>query len=364
MAANIIELRNLTKRFGSLVAVDNVTFEVAEGEFVTLLGPSGCGKTTTLRMIGGFEFPESGDILLDGKDVTGMAPYDRPVNMVFQDYALFPHMSVAANVGYGLEVAKIARSEVDERVRESLATVGLTDKANNRPSQLSNGQRQRVALARALIRHPRVLLLDEPLSALDLKLREAMQVELKHLQAQLGLTFIMVTHDQTEALVMSDRIVVMNEGRVEQLGTPTELYEHPLTPFVANFIGTSNQLPAEVMSVNEGSVALQCGPSELKAALPARELSAGQQVQLCIRPEKIRLMGNGADVPRDFNVIAGTVREQFFHGNSVRLAVAVNDINEVFVDLQLGTELAASELPSAGTAVRLAVSPKSVSVFA
>ncbi|MBS35760.1 MAG: Fe3+/spermidine/putrescine ABC transporter ATP-binding protein [Thiotrichales bacterium] len=363
MSEFIVELNNLTKRFGVLTAVDQVNLGVREGEFITLLGPSGCGKTTTLRMIGGFEFPDEGDVLLDGGDVTGLAPYERPVNMVFQDYALFPHMSVAANIGYGLDVAGVAKGEIRNRVGESLEMVGLADKADNRPSQLSNGQRQRVALARALIRHPRVLLLDEPLSALDLKLREAMQVELKHLHERLGLTFIMVTHDQTEALVMSDRIVVMNEGRIEQEGSPTELYEHPQTPFVANFIGTSNQLEARVAALNGNTAALELGAATINTTADAATLSIGQQVNVCIRPEKIRLLSNVGDAPSHYSVLAGTVTEHLFHGKNIRLAVDVSSSAPVLVDLQLGEGLAHSTLPAPGADVSLGINPESINVF-
>lgn len=364
MADYIIELKDLTKRFGSLTAVESVNLSVREGEFVTLLGPSGCGKTTTLRMIGGFEFPDEGDVLLDGKDITGQAPYDRPVNMVFQDYALFPHLSVTANVGYGLEVANVSREEIDRRVAASLHMVDLSDKAGNRPAQLSNGQRQRVALARALIRHPRVLLLDEPLSALDLKLREAMQVELKHLHEQLGLTFIMVTHDQTEALVMSDRIVVMNQGRIEQDGTPTELYEHPKTPFVANFIGTSSQLMAKVVSSNGDSLMLEIGDTRFGVGTDGTHFTNGQTVQVCIRPEKVKLIDNSACALDGHAVMKGKVSEHLFHGKAVRLGVKLADQAAMIVDVPLGDEFAGSTIPAPGQDVVLTVNPKSITVFA
>ena len=237
-----VRLRGLTKRYGQATAVDGIDLDIREGELLTLLGPSGSGKTTTLRMIAGFELPTDGTIHLDGVDVTGRPPFERDVNTVFQDYALFPHMDVADNVGYGLRVRRVPRAERRERVAAALAQVRLERFGDRRPSELSGGQRQRVALARAIVNRPRVLLLDEPLGALDLKLREEMQIELKAIQQQVGITFIYVTHDQEEALTMSDRIAVFNDGRIEQVGTPAEMYEHPATEFVAGFIGTSNIL--------------------------------------------------------------------------------------------------------------------------
>jgi putative spermidine/putrescine transport system ATP-binding protein len=237
-----VRLDNVSKHFGAFVAVDGVDLEVRRGEFFSLLGPSGSGKTTCLRMIAGFERPTSGRVLLDGNDVTARAPYERDVNTVFQDYALFPHMSVQENVEYGLRVKRVARQERRERAGEALALVRLGELARRKPSQLSGGQRQRVALARALVNRPGVLLLDEPLGALDLKLRQEMQIELKHIQQTVGITFVYVTHDQEEALSMSDRLAVFSAGQVEQVGTPAEVYERPATAFVANFVGTSNVL--------------------------------------------------------------------------------------------------------------------------
>ncbi len=240
-----IELHGVSKRFGSVVAVDGVDLAIRDGEFFSMLGPSGSGKTTVLRMIAGFEEPTGGHVVLGGEDVTGRPPYARDVNTVFQDYALFPHMNVLANVEYGLRVKKVPKAERRERAQAALDTVRLSGYADRRPGQLSGGQRQRVALARALVNRPRVLLLDEPLGALDLKLRREMQIELKQIQREVGITFCFVTHDQEEALTMSDRIAVFNEGRVQQVATPAELYEHPATDFVAGFVGTSNLLTAE-----------------------------------------------------------------------------------------------------------------------
>ena len=237
-----VRLTGLTKRYGDFAAVDSIDLEIQPGEFFTLLGPSGSGKTTTLKMIAGFEEPDSGTVELAGRDVSGLAPYDREVNTVFQDYALFPHMSVAENIGYGLEVAKVAKGERKQRVARALEMVRLSDHGAAKPSELSGGMRQRVALARAIVNRPRVLLLDEPLGALDLKLREQMQIELKQIQADVDITFIYVTHDQDEALTMSDRIAVFNNGCIEQVSAPRDLYEHPVNEFVADFVGISNAL--------------------------------------------------------------------------------------------------------------------------
>jgi putative spermidine/putrescine transport system ATP-binding protein len=237
-----VGLRGLTKRYGDVVAVDGVDLEISRGEFFTLLGPSGSGKTTTLRMIAGFEDPDAGAVELAGRDVTGIPPYDREVNTVFQDYALFPHMTVVENVEYGLRVKRVAKTDRAQRGREALDMVRLSGYESRKPSELSGGQRQRVALARAIVNRPRVLLLDEPLGALDLKLREQMQVELKGIQVEVGITFIYVTHDQDEALTMSDRIAVFNQGRIEQVGVPAEIYERPANPFVTGFVGVSNML--------------------------------------------------------------------------------------------------------------------------
>ena len=245
--SDIVRIESVTKRWGDVVGVDDVSLTVNTGEFVTLLGPSGCGKSTLLRMIGGFEDPTNGSIWLDGQDVTHLPPNRRDVNVVFQDYALFPHMSVGKNVGYGLKFTDAPRNQVATKAGEALDLVGLSDKYDAKPSQLSGGQRQRVALARALVRRPKVLLLDEPLSALDANLREAMQVELRHLHQKVGLTFIMVTHDQDEALAMADRVLVMRHGRVVQDGTPDDLYDRPASAYVADFVGSTNMFQSAVV---------------------------------------------------------------------------------------------------------------------
>ncbi|HYJ49529.1 MAG TPA: ABC transporter ATP-binding protein [Microbacterium sp.] len=292
-----IRLNGLTKEFGAVTAVDSVDLAIAAGEFFSMLGPSGSGKTTVLRLIAGFERPTSGTIELFGKDVTARAPFDRDVNTVFQDYALFPHMNVLDNVAYGLRVRGVGRKERRDRASKALAGVRLENLGDRKPSQLSGGQRQRVALARATVVEPKVLLLDEPLGALDLKLREQMQVELKQIQRELGITFIFVTHDQQEALTLSDRIAVFNAGRIEQLGSPRELYEQPASRFVADFVGTSNLFDAD-----------------RSAQLIGR---AGEHT---IRPEKFRLSAE-PDVRTGMRSAVGTVVESIYIGNAIRRVV-------------------------------------------
>lgn len=356
---SIIEIDGVSRTFGGkVVAVDNVQLHVAEGEFVTLLGPSGCGKTTLLRMLAGFEMPDSGSVRLDGKDVTFLPPYRRDVNMVFQDYALFPHLTAAKNVGFGLERQKLDRAEIGKRVESALQLVGLSAMADRMPHQLSGGQRQRVALARAIVRRPRVLLLDEPLSALDANLREAMQVELKHLHNKLGITFIMVTHDQTEALVMSDRIVVMHRGRIAQAGTPSDLYDRPASTYVASFVGTSNIVEGTIVSVADG-IAFERQGLRLRC-LPLPGFSPGQRALAAIRPERLRIVTAGA---KEANVIACTVEERLFHGNSVRLRCRLAS-GEVFLcDRQLNASRDLGALPDAGQPVHFAADPDSIALF-
>jgi spermidine/putrescine transport system ATP-binding protein len=281
-----IRLVDLTKQFGEVRAVDRVALDIVAGEFFSLLGPSGCGKTTTLRMVGGFELPTAGRIELRGRDVTNDPPDKRPVNMVFQNYALFPHLDVGENVAFGLRRHKVGREEIARRVTEALELVRLSGYEKRRPNQLSGGQQQRVALARALVNRPTVLLLDEPLGALDLKLRRQLQVELKRIQTEVGITFVYVTHDQEEALTMSDRIAVMNAGRVEQLGTPEELYERPLTRFVADFIGTTNLLAGTVESIAAGCATLRLDSGDT-CRIPSNGLGVGRHVELSVRPEAV-----------------------------------------------------------------------------
>src|SRR4051794_16277786 len=290
-----IELVGIAKRFhsrrGVVTAVERVDLTIREGEFFSLLGPSGCGKTTTLRMIGGFEEPTRGQILLHGRDVVGVPANHRDVNMVFQSYALFPHMSVYENVAFGLRRKSVPRDETKRRVGEMLELVQLEGKSDRRPRELSGGQQQRVALARALVNHPRALLLDEPLAALDLKLRQAMQLELKRIQREVGITFVFVTHDQNEALTLSDRLVVMNGGRIEQLGTPREVYERPRTRFVAGFTAPSTLMPGRVRRLDGGTAELDAAAGEVLVVPDAAGSGAavGEQLDLTVRPEKIAL---------------------------------------------------------------------------
>ncbi|GAA0353589.1 ABC transporter ATP-binding protein [Actinoallomurus spadix] len=294
-----VELRAVRKTFGEVSAVDGVDLEIGDGEFFAMLGPSGSGKTTVLRMIAGFETPTSGSIRLGGREVTKLPPFERDVNTVFQDYALFPHMNVLANVEYGLKVKKVPKAERRERALEALASVRLEGFETRRPGQLSGGQRQRVALARALVNRPKVLLLDEPLGALDLKLREEMQVELKAIQREVGITFLFVTHDQEEALTMADRVAVFNAGRIEQVGTPADVYEQPATAFVAGFVGTSNLIEGE-----------------------AAQSILGRPGVYSVRPEKLRVDTDlDAELPEDEHSATGTVAEVVYAGAATRFVV-------------------------------------------
>ena len=287
-----VQLVDLTKRFGNFVAVSALGLDIPPGEFFSLLGPSGCGKTTTLRMIAGFERPSGGHIFLDGKDVSDTPPNRRNVNTVFQSYALFSHLTVAENVAFGLRFAKASREETRSRVGEALSLVRMQELRDRRPHQLSGGQQQRVALARALILNPSVLLLDEPLGALDAKLRKALQIELKALQEQVGITFVYVTHDQEEALTMADRLAVMNEGRIEQVGSPREVYEEPASAYVADFLGVSNMLDAQVVGADsDGRCRVRIGDSELFASRD--DTSARGPVKVVVRPERVRVEASG-----------------------------------------------------------------------
>jgi spermidine/putrescine transport system ATP-binding protein len=334
-----IELVGIAKQFhsrrGVVTAVEQVDLVIGEGEFFSLLGPSGCGKTTTLRMIGGFEEPSVGQILLYGKDVVGVPPNHRDVNMVFQSYALFPHMSVFENVAFGLRrKGDRNKAEITRRVGEMLDLVQLEGKSDRRPRELSGGQQQRVALARALVNGPRALLLDEPLAALDLKLRQAMQIELKRIQREVGITFIFVTHDQNEALTMSDRLVVMNAGRIEQLGSPREVYEHPHTRFVAGFIGTSNLITGQVERMDGSTAILATGADEELRAPDAGAVGAsiGQPLDLTVRPEKIVISAERPAAGRC--AIRGRVAEVVYLGTSTQYAVRTTEGSELLVFVQ------------------------------
>lgn len=307
-----VTLQEVVKTFGNVIAVNQVTLDVKDGEFFSLLGPSGCGKTTTLRLIAGFELPTSGEVFIGGKPQGYLPAYQRPVNTVFQHYALFPHMTVQQNVSFGLEMQHVHKNEIKQRVGEVLTLVQLSGMGNRKPKQLSGGQQQRVALARALVNHPKVLLLDEPLGALDLKLRKEMQVELKSLQEQVGITFIYVTHDQEEALTMSDRIGVMNQGKILQVGHPGEIYEFPNSRFVSDFIGETNYISAKVIGNQGGNLEVLVDPDFHLYAEIDYESNIGRSVSVAFRPEKARI---GEESQAGFNQINGKVGEVVYTGS-------------------------------------------------
>jgi len=353
-----LRVSHVTKRFGGVTAVDDVSFDVPKGAFATLLGPSGCGKTTTLRTIAGFYDPDAGDIQIGGRRVNELPAHRRGTAMVFQDYALFPHMTVRDNVAYGLRVAHTGAAERTRRVRETLAFVGLTGLEDRWPSQLSGGQQQRVAVARALVIEPQVLLLDEPLSNLDAKLREQLRVELRTLQRRLGMTFVYVTHDQGEALSLSDWIAVMNAGKVEQAGEPWEIYYHPRTAFLADFVGAVNLVPARVSELAETTVTVTFGTHRAQVRRPPDvTVNAGHDVLLCVRPESFSIT---PAAPADRNGIAleGTVARRAFLGDTMRYWVRVDDREWIVDQPDPG---AASPLDGA---VSLSVRPERVHVIA
>ena len=367
MAEVSLELKEIKKSFTEGEAVlDNISLEISKGEFITLLGSSGCGKTTTLRIIAGLEQPDAGSVWLDGREVTGLEPNQRDVNTVFQNYALFPHMNVAENIGYGLKLKKVPKSEIRKKVSQMLELVQLEGYEKRKPSELSGGQKQRVAIARALVNNPKVLLLDEPLGALDLQLRRAMQIELKHLQKKLGITFIYITHDQEEAINMSDRIAVMKDGRIEQIGTPDEIYNHPKTSYVATFVGNANILHGVAESIQGENAIVKIGNDKVIVKLETSQqntedtggkqyLSAGEKVTLAVRSENILLqetavigdtgtdhrdtvdisVAGGISDIHDTNSISGlqaTVTEKNFAGGQLRVTLKLSD----------GTQLIAS----------------------
>lgn len=367
MAEISLELKEIKKSFTEGEAVlDNISLEISKGEFITLLGSSGCGKTTTLRIIAGLEQPDAGSVWLDGREVTGLEPNQRDVNTVFQNYALFPHMNVAENIGYGLKLKKVPKSEIRKKVSQMLELVQLEGYEKRKPSELSGGQKQRVAIARALVNNPKVLLLDEPLGALDLQLRRAMQIELKHLQKKLGITFIYITHDQEEAINMSDRIAVMRDGRIEQIGTPDEIYNHPKTSYVATFVGNANILHGVAESIQGQNAIVKIGNDKVIVKLETSQqdtkdtgakqhLTAGENVTLAVRSENILLqeaaaigdtgtdngdivdisMAGGISDIHDTNSISGlqaTVTEKNFAGGQLRVTLKLSD----------GTQLIAS----------------------
>jgi spermidine/putrescine transport system ATP-binding protein len=352
-----VRLVDVVKQFGDSVAVDHIDLEVQDGEFFSLLGPSGCGKTTTLRMIGGFEQPTSGLIELQGQDVTWLPPYQRQVNTVFQNYALFPHMTIFENVAFGLRRKGVRDKDVKGRVTEMLELVELPGFERRKPTQISGGQAQRVALARALINRPAVLLLDEPLGALDLKLRKQMQVELKRIQQEVGITFIYVTHDQEEAMTMSDRIAVMNRGRYEQLDDPEALYERPKTKFVAGFLGISNLLPARRDGSDNGYAGFRLADGSA-VRVPSRIVEGrGTDVAIGIRPEKFRMIEPSKEVAPGLNRTPGTVTHASYLGVSTQYIVTLADGHRVTVFEQNVERATKAELWAAGEQVVLAWSP-------
>lgn len=323
----VVKLDNITKSFEDGEILKPINLDVYEGEFLTFLGPSGCGKTTTLRIIAGFETPTSGKVLLDGQDVTELPPYKRNVNTVFQNYALFPHMTIFDNVAFGLVEKKTDKKVIAEKVNQMLEMVQLGKMGSRKPSQLSGGQKQRVAIARALANDPKVLLLDEPLGALDMKLRKRMQLELKALQKSLGITFIYVTHDQEEALTMSDRIVVMNKGKFEQIGTAREIYEHPKTKFVADFIGESNIFEAGVVENKDGIVKLVMENGHVQAN--GKDFIKDEIVYICVRPENVHI----STTPAENFTLKGYVTDQIFVGNAVKTVVSLPNGDQVKVNM-------------------------------
>jgi spermidine/putrescine transport system ATP-binding protein len=342
-----VVLDSVTKRFGELTAVDAIDLDIAEGEFFTMLGPSGCGKTTTLRMIAGFEEVTEGRLAIDDDDMLGIPPHKRPTNTVFQSYALFPHLSVRENVAFGLRRKGVDKGEIDRRVREELERVGLAAEGNRRPAQLSGGMQQRVALARALVNLPRVLLLDEPLGALDLKLRKGLQVELKKIQREVGITFVYVTHDQEEALTMSDRIAVMNKGRIEQIGDPGDVYDRPTTTFVAGFIGVSNLMPGTVRkSGAQGEVELDSG---VQVSTQVDGFNPGDRCHAVVRPEKLMIDSEDGEQP----TVEGMVESSLYLGTSTQLIVQLPGEVRMTVLVPNADEAERQRLPGGGAKVNL-----------
>ena len=355
-SAPCVVLDSVTKRFGELTAVDAIDLDIAEGEFFTMLGPSGCGKTTTLRMIAGFEEVTDGRLAIDDEDMLGIPPHKRPTNTVFQSYALFPHLSVKENVAFGLRRKGVDKGEINRRVHQELDRVGLAAEANRRPSQLSGGMQQRVALARALVNLPRVLLLDEPLGALDLKLRKGLQVELKKIQREVGITVVYVTHDQEEALTMSDRIAVMNQGRIEQIGDPEKVYDRPETTFVAGFIGVSNLMPGTVRKTGEqGEVELDSGVDVLT---DVDGFDPGDRCQAVVRPEKLTIGSSNGDRP----TVEGLVESSIYLGTSTQLIVQLAGDVRITVLVPNADEAERQRLPGGGAKVKLSWAPEHMHV--
>ncbi len=345
-----VSLERVVKNYGDVPALQAIDLEIKEGEFLTLLGPSGCGKTTTLRLIAGFIEPTSGRILIDGKDVTLLPPQKREIGMVFQDYALFPHLTIEDNIGFGLKERRVAQSEIKARVREMLELVRLPDVQDRYPNELSGGQRQRIALARAVAHPPQVLLMDEPLGALDLKLREAMQFELRRIQQELAITTVYVTHDQTEAMMMSDRIAVMNTGVLVQLDSADEIYNRPKTKFVADFVGKINFLPVRLKGEDGGYAAAEFSGSKLR--IPKGALDHGNETTLAIRPQHLRFVDNGSNGAEGLNSLPGKLDQKSFTGNIVTVVVTIDNDHEFLVECRPD-----DQLPDVGADVRIAWAP-------
>ena len=357
-----VRLDRVTKRFGDFTAVREMDLEIPAGEFFTMLGPSGCGKTTTLRMVAGFEDPSEGRVLLSGEDVTNLPAFRRPTNTVFQSYALFPHRNVEQNVAFGLQRQKVDKAEIRRRVGEELERVGLSGEAKRKPAQLSGGQQQRVALARALVNRPEVLLLDEPLGALDLKLRKQLQVELKRIQRDVGITFVYVTHDQEEALTMSDRIAVMNRGVVEQVADPESVYERPGTTFVAGFIGVSNLMPGEVVSSNGAGTQMRLDAGPTVKALDSGGVQTGERAHAVVRPEKLELRQAGAADEGNRASVEGQVESSLYLGTATQMVVKLGDGTRMTVLVPNADAEARRDLPAAGDGARLSWSDENIHI--
>ena len=361
----LIEIISANKQFktpegGNVIALDNVSLDVKENEFITLLGPSGCGKTTLLRSISGFEELDSGDILIDSQKMTNVPPYKRPVNTVFQNYALFPHLNIEKNIGYGLDVTKCEKNERNKRVNETLDLVGLSGYEKRKPYQLSGGQQQRVALARAIINRPKILLLDEPLSALDRKLRQSMQLELKNIQNELGIAFIFVTHDQEEALTMSDKIIVMNQGKIIQKGTPTQIYDNPSSKFTAQFIGESNFFEGKIININEKiTIKSNCSNTIYLKNLDKYKFEIDKNVTILLRPEEFSLS------PYETNnecFIEGNVEQIFFLGTDFKILIRISKEKVIHCSLRDSTRYEIKKFKS-GAKVKLFYDPMNIKVL-
>jgi spermidine/putrescine transport system ATP-binding protein len=357
-----VRLERVTKRFGDFTAVREMDLDIPRGQFFTMLGPSGCGKTTTLRMVAGFEDPSEGRVLLSGEDVTSLPAFRRPTNTVFQSYALFPHRSVEQNVAFGLQRQKVDKTEIRRRVGEELERVGLSREAKRRPAQLSGGQQQRVALARALVNRPEVLLLDEPLGALDLKLRKQLQVELKRIQRDVGITFVYVTHDQEEALTMSDKIAVMNRGVVEQVADPETVYERPGTTFVAGFIGVSNLMPGEIVSSNGAGTQMRLDAGPTVQAQDSGGVQAGERAHAVVRPEKLELEAAGPVADNDRPSVEGQVESSLYLGTATQMVVKLGDGTRMTVLVPNADAEARRDLPAAGDTARLSWSDENIHI--